>query len=215
LATVIMRPQFPPASGHASAKKDDGAWYKDALIYQLHVRTFCDSNADGVGDFPGLTKRLDYLSDLGISAIWLLPFFPSPLRDDGYDISDYTAINPKYGTLDDFKTFLAAARERKIRVIIEMVMNHTSDQPPWFQKERNSREIPNWAWDPVSKSYYWHRFFSHQPDLNYNNPAVREAMWQVMQFWLDLGVDGFRLDAVPYLVEREGTACENLPETHE
>jgi maltose alpha-D-glucosyltransferase/alpha-amylase len=237
-----MRPQFPPASGHASAKKDDGAWYKDALIYQLHVRTFCDSNADGVGDFPGLTKRLDYLSDLGISAIWLLPFFPSPLRDDGYDISDYTAINPKYGTLDDFKTFLAAARERKIRVIIEMVMNHTSDQHPWFQEARNSRENPkrdwyvwsttdtryagvrvifseaeisNWAWDPVSKSYYWHRFFSHQPDLNYDNPAVREAMWQVMQFWLDLGVDGFRLDAVPYLVEREGTACENLPETHE
>ena len=239
---MIMRPQFPPASGHASAKKDDGAWYKDALIYQLHVRTFCDSNADGVGDFPGLTKRLDYLSDLGISAIWLLPFFPSPLRDDGYDISDYTAINPKYGTLDDFKTFLAAARERKIRVIIEMVMNHTSDQHPWFQEARNSRENPkrdwyvwsttdtryagvrvifseaeisNWAWDPVSKSYYWHRFFSHQPDLNYDNPAVREAMWQVMQFWLDLGVDGFRLDAVPYLVEREGTACENLPETHE
>ncbi len=237
-----MRPQSPPASGHASAKKDDGAWYKDALIYQLHVRTFCDSNADGVGDFPGLTKRLDYLSDLGISAIWLLPFFPSPLRDDGYDISDYTAINPKYGTLDDFKTFLAAARERKIRVIIEMVMNHTSDQHPWFQEARNSRENPkrdwyvwsttdtryagvrvifseaeisNWAWDPVSKSYYWHRFFSHQPDLNYDNPAVREAMWQVMQFWLDLGVDGFRLDAVPYLVEREGTACENLPETHE
>ena len=239
---MITRPQSPPVSGHASAKKDDGAWYKDALIYQLHVRTFCDSNADGVGDFPGLTKRLDYLSDLGISAIWLLPFFPSPLRDDGYDISDYTAINPKYGTLDDFKTFLAAARERKIRVIIEMVMNHTSDQHPWFQEARNSRENPkrdwyvwsttdtryagvrvifseaeisNWAWDPVSKSYYWHRFFSHQPDLNYDNPAVREAMWQVMQFWLDLGVDGFRLDAVPYLVEREGTACENLPETHE
>jgi maltose alpha-D-glucosyltransferase/alpha-amylase len=239
---VITRPQSPPVSGHASAKKDDGAWYKDALIYQLHVRTFCDSNADGVGDFPGLTKRLDYLSDLGVSAIWLLPFFPSPLRDDGYDISDYTAINPKYGTLDDFKAFLAAARERKIRVIIEMVMNHTSDQHPWFQEARNSRENPkrdwyvwsttdtryagvriifseveisNWAWDPVSKSYYWHRFFSHQPDLNYDNPAVREAMWQVMQFWLDLGVDGFRLDAVPYLVEREGTACENLPETHE
>ncbi len=239
---MITRPQSPPVSGHASAKKDDGAWYKDALIYQLHVRTFCDSNADGVGDFPGLTKRLDYLSDLGVSAIWLLPFFPSPLRDDGYDISDYTAINPKYGTLDDFKAFLAAARERKIRVIIEMVMNHTSDQHPWFQEARNSRENPkrdwyvwsttdtryagvriifseveisNWAWDPVSKSYYWHRFFSHQPDLNYDNPAVREAMWQVMQFWLDLGVDGFRLDAVPYLVEREGTACENLPETHE
>jgi maltose alpha-D-glucosyltransferase/alpha-amylase len=236
-----MRPQSSPVSVYASVK-DDGAWYKDALIYQLHVRTFCDSNADGVGDFPGLTKRLDYLSDLGISAIWLLPFFPSPLRDDGYDISDYTAINPKYGTLDDFKTFLAAARERKIRVIIEMVMNHTSDQHPWFQEARNSRENPkrdwyvwsttdtryagvrvifseaeisNWAWDPVSKSYYWHRFFSHQPDLNYDNPAVREAMWQVMQFWLDLGVDGFRLDAVPYLVEREGTACENLPETHE
>ncbi|PWT85642.1 MAG: maltose alpha-D-glucosyltransferase [Acidobacteria bacterium] len=223
------------------AAKDDGLWYKDALIYQLHVRTFADSNADGVGDFPGLTKKLDYLADLGVNAIWLLPFFPSPLRDDGYDISDYTAIHPKYGTLDDFKAFLAAARERNLRVIIEMVMNHTSDQHPWFQEARNSRDNPkrdwyvwsdtdtryagvrvifneaemsNWAWDPVSKSYYWHRFFSHQPDLNYDNPAVREAMWQVTQFWLDLGVDGFRLDAVPYLVEREGTPCENLPETH-
>ncbi|HKT46133.1 MAG TPA: maltose alpha-D-glucosyltransferase [Candidatus Acidoferrales bacterium] len=224
-----------------ASAKDDATWYKDALIYQLHVRTFCDSNADGVGDFPGLTRKLDYLSELGVSALWLLPFFPSPLRDDGYDISDYTAIHPKYGTLEDFKTFLAAAHERKIRVIIEMVMNHTSDQHPWFQEARNSRENPkrdwyvwsntdtryqgvriifseveisNWAWDPISKSYYWHRFFSHQPDLNYDNPAVREAMWGVMQFWLDLGVDGFRLDAVPYLVEREGTACENLPETH-
>src|SRR5579883_2517022 len=163
-----MRPQFPPASGHASAKKDDGAWYKDALIYQLHVRTFCDSNADGVGDFPGLTKRLDYLSDLGISAIWLLPFFPSPLRDDGYDISDYTAINPKR---DWYVWSTTDTRYAGVRVIF------------------SEAEISNWAWDPVSKSYYWHRFFSHQPDLNYDNPAVREAMWQVMQFWLDLGVD--------------------------
>ena len=222
--------------------QDENLWYKDAVMYQLHVRTFCDSNADGIGDFRGLTSKLDYLQELGINAIWVLPFYPSPLRDDGYDIADYISVHPSYGTLQDFKDFLAAAHNRRIRVITEMVVNHTSDQHPWFQEARSSRENPkrdwyvwsdtdnryqgvriifvdtemsNWSWDPISKSYYWHRFFNHQPDLNYDNPAVREAMWKVMKFWLDIGVDGFRLDAVPYLIERDGTSCENLPETHE
>jgi len=217
------------------------SWYKDAVIYQVHVRSFSDSNGDGIGDFPGLTQRLDYVQELGVNAIWLMPFFPSPLRDDGYDIADYRSVHPSYGTLEDFKAFLATAHERGIRVIIEMVLNHTSDQHPWFLASRSSRDNPkrdwyvwsetdsryrgtriifldtemsNWAWDPISKSYYWHRFFSHQPDLNYDNPEVREEMWDVMKFWLDLGIDGFRLDAVPYLIEREGTSCENLPETH-
>jgi len=221
--------------------RQDSLWYKSAVIYQVHVRAFYDSNGDGIGDFQGLAQKLDYLKDLGIDAIWLMPFFPSPLRDDGYDISDYRSVHPSYGTLEDFKKFLTAAHERQIRVIVEMVLNHTSDQHPWFQESRGSRnnpkrdwyvwsdtdtrykgariifldtEMSNWAWDPISKSYYWHRFFSHQPDLNYDNPIVREEMWSVMRFWLDLGVDGFRLDAVPYLVEREGTSCENLPETH-
>ena len=216
-------------------------WFKDAVIYQLHVRTFSDSNKDGIGDFIGLTQRLDYLQNLGITAIWLLPFFPSPLKDDGYDISDYVSVHPSYGTLEDFKAFLSAAHGRGIKILIEMVLNHTSDQHPWFKEARSSRENPkrdwyvwsqtdtrykdvrivfldtetsNWAWDAVSKSFYWHRFFSHQPDLNFDNPAVLEAMWEVMKFWLELGVDGFRVDAVPYLVEREGTTCENLPETH-
>ena len=219
----------------------DALWYKDAIIYQVHVRTFNDSNGDGIGDFRGLAEKLDYLQELGVTALWLMPFFPSPLRDDGYDIADYRSVHPSYGTLDDFKHFLGIAHERGIRVIMEMVLNHTSDQHPWFQESRSSRDNPrrdwyvwsdtdnryrgtriifldtetsNWARDPVSKSYYWHRFFSHQPDLNYDNPAVREEMWSVMQFWLEMGVDGFRLDAVPYLVEREGTSCENLPETH-
>jgi maltose alpha-D-glucosyltransferase/alpha-amylase len=223
------------------ALRNDNLWYKDAVIYQLHVRTFYDSNADGIGDFPGLTQKLGYLQELGVSALWLMPFYPSPLKDDGYDIADYTSVHPSYGTVQDFKTFLNAAHDRNIRVIVEMVLNHTSDQHPWFQESRSSRDNPkrdwyvwsdtdtkyhgvpiifvdtemsNWAWDPISKQYYWHRFFSHQPDLNYDNPAVREAMWQVMKFWLDMGVDGFRLDAVPNLVEREGTRCENLPETH-
>jgi maltose alpha-D-glucosyltransferase/alpha-amylase len=221
--------------------KLEAGWYKHAIIYQVHVRTFVDSNGDGIGDFAGLAQRLDYLQELGVNAIWLMPFFPSPLRDDGYDIADYTSVHPSYGTLEDFKNFLSIAHERGIRVIIEMVLNHTSDQHPWFQQSRSSLDNPkrdwyvwsdsdtkyrgtriifidtemsNWAWDPISKSYYWHRFFSHQPDLNYDNPAVREEMWQVMKFWLELGVDGFRLDAVPYLIEREGTNCENLPETH-
>jgi maltose alpha-D-glucosyltransferase/alpha-amylase len=217
-------------------------WYKDAIIYQVHVRTFHDSNGDGIGDFQGLEGKLDYLQELGINAIWLMPFFPSPLRDDGYDISDYNAVHSSYGTLEDFRKFLGSAHDRGIRVIIEMVLNHTSDQHPWFQESRSSQDNPrrdwyvwsdtdsrykgariifldtetsNWAWDPISKSFYWHRFFSHQPDLNYDHPAVREEMWNVMKFWLEMGVDAFRLDAVPYLVEREGTNCENLPETHE
>jgi maltose alpha-D-glucosyltransferase / alpha-amylase len=219
----------------------DSHWYKDAVIYQVHVRAFYDSSGDGNGDFRGLAQKLDYLQELGINTVWLMPFFPSPLRDDGYDISDYRSIHPNYGTLDDFKAFLDAAHKRNIRVIIEMVLNHTSDQHPWFQESRSSRanprrdwyvwsdsdtrykgtriifidtELSNWAWDPVSKQYYWHRFFSHQPDLNWDNPQVREEMWDVMKFWLNMGVDAFRLDAVPYLVEREGTNCENLPETH-
>jgi maltose alpha-D-glucosyltransferase/alpha-amylase len=219
----------------------DSLWYKDAVIYQAHVRALYDSSGDGNGDFRGLALKLDYLQDLGINAIWLMPFFPSPLRDDGYDISDYRSVHPNYGTLDDFKVFLEAAHKRNIRVIIEMVLNHTSNQHPWFQESRSSRDNPrrdwyvwsdtdtrykgtriifldtelsNWAWDPVSKQYYWHRFFSHQPDLNWDNPAVREEMWDIMKFWLNIGVDAFRLDAVPYLVEREGTNCENLPETH-
>ena len=219
----------------------DVLWYKDAIIYQVHVRTFHDSNGDGIGDFQGLEGKLDYLQKLGINAIWLMPFFPSPLRDDGYDISDYNAVHSSYGTLEDFQKFLGSAHDRGIRVIIELVLNHTSDQHPWFQESRSSQDNPrrdwyvwsdtdsrykgariifldtetsNWAWDPISKSFYWHRFFSHQPDLNYDNPAVREQMWKVMKFWLEMGVDAFRVDAVPYLVEREGTNCENLPETH-
>jgi maltose alpha-D-glucosyltransferase/alpha-amylase len=219
----------------------DDLWYKDAIFYELHVKAYSDANGDGMGDFPGLVTRLDHLKDLGVDCIWLLPMYPSPFRDDGYDIADYCAIHPQYGTLDDFRSFLKAAHDRGLRVITELVLNHTSDQHPWFKEARSSRDNPkrdyyvwsdsddryrgvriifrdtelsNWAWDPVSKAYYWHRFFSHQPDLNYDNPAVREEIWQVMRFWLELGVDGFRVDAVPYLMEREGTSCENLPETH-
>jgi len=205
------------------------------------VKSFADSNGDGIGDFPGLTSKLDHLASLGVDCLWLQPMYPSPFKDDGYDISDYTSIHPSYGTLQDFERFLTEAHARGLRVIIELVLNHTSDQHAWFQEARSSpdnprrdwyvwsdtderyrgvriifidTELSNWAWDPVSKAYYWHRFFSHQPDLNYDNPAVREEIWNVMRFWLDLGVDGFRVDAVPYLVEREGTSCENLPETH-
>jgi maltose alpha-D-glucosyltransferase / alpha-amylase len=217
-------------------------WFKDAVFYELHVKAFADSDGDGVGDFQGLTGKIDYLVELGIDCIWLLPMYPSPLRDDGYDIADYVAIHPSYGTLDDFRVFLRTAHDRGIRVVTELVLNHTSDQHPWFVESRASRDSPkrdyyvwsdtddryreariifcdsetsNWAWDPVSKAYYWHRFFSHQPDLNYDNPAVREEIWRVMKFWLDEGVDGFRVDAVPYLFEREGSSCENLPETHD
>jgi len=221
---------------------DDPLWYKDAIFYEVHVRAFCDSDGDGTGDFRGLAQQLDYLEDLGVNTVWLLPFYPSPLKDDGYDIADYTNVHRSYGSLRDFETFLDKAHQRGIRVLTEIVLNHTSDQHPWFQEARRSKssahrdwyiwsdtpdryrqariifldtERSNWAWDPISKSYYWHRFFSHQPDLNYDNPAVREAIWNVMKFWLDKGVDGFRLDAVPYLVERENTNCENLPETHQ
>jgi maltose alpha-D-glucosyltransferase/alpha-amylase len=223
-------------------RSGDPLWYKDAVFYQLHVKSFADSNADGIGDFRGLTSKLDHLASLGVDCLWLQPMYPSPFRDDGYDISDYTSIHSSYGTLQDFTDFLKQAHDRGLRVIIELVLNHTSDQHAWFQEARSSvdsprrdwyvwsdtddryrgvriifidTELSNWAWDPVSKAYYWHRFFSHQPDLNYDNPAVREEIWKVMKFWLDLGVDGFRVDAVPYLVEREGTSCENLPETHD
>ncbi len=222
--------------------EDDPLWYRDAVIYELHVRAFCDSDGDGVGDFRGLTGKLDYLQDLGVTALWLLPFYPSPLQDDGYDISNYTAVHPNYGTLSDFRLFLREAHRRGIRVITELVLNHTSDQHPWFQRARRSPpgskwrnfyvwsdthdryrdarilfkdfESSNWTWDPMANAYYWHRFYSHQPDLNYDNPEVRKVMLRSMQFWLAMGVDGLRLDAVPYLYEREGTSCENLPETH-
>jgi maltose alpha-D-glucosyltransferase/alpha-amylase len=246
----------------------DPLWYKDAVIYELHVKTFCDSDGDGMGDFRGLIDKLDYLQELGITAIWLLPFYPSPQRDDGYDIADYFDVNPNFGTLDDFRALLDAAHQRNLRVITELVINHTSDQNPWFQKSRRavaatgvggsgragSRsqaavgtgvsnddlaykdfyvwsdtpekfkdariifkdfETSNWAWDPLAKAYYWHRFYSHQPDLNFDNPAVHDAVEKVCDFWLSMGVDGLRLDAVPYLYEREDSNCENLAETHE
>ena len=220
----------------------DPLWFKDAIIYELHVKTFYDSDGDGIGDFRGVIEKLDYLRELGITTIWLLPFYPSPLRDDGYDIADYFDVNPSYGTLEDFHAFLDAAHARRLRVITELVINHTSDQNPWFQKSRRGApgsperefyvwsdtpekfkeariifkdfETSNWSWDPLAKAYYWHRFYSHQPDLNFDNPAVHDAVEKVCDFWLSLGVDGLRLDAVPYLYEREGTNCENLPETH-
>ena len=223
-------------------REKDPLWFKDAIVYELPVRAFFDSNGDGVGDFPGLTEKLDYLADLGVTCVWLLPFFPSPLRDDGYDIADHRNIHPSCGTLSDFKAFVRAAHERQIRVVIELVLNHTSDQHGWFQRARSAAphsaereyyvwseteqryadarilfldiERSNWAWDPVAQAYYWHRFFHHQPDLNYDNPQVLQEMLQVIDSWMDAGVDGFRLDAVPYLIEREGTTCENLPETH-
>jgi len=221
---------------------DDGLWYKDAIIYQLHVKAFADSNHDGIGDFAGLTEKLDYLRDLGVTALWLLPFYPSPGRDDGYDIADYGAINPDFGTMKDFKRFIVEAKRRGLRVITELVINHTSDQHDWFKRARRSparssarnwyvwsdsdqkyqgtriiftdTETSNWTWDPEAGQFYWHRFFSHQPDLNFDNPQVVRALVQVMKRWLDTGVDGFRLDAIPYLCERDGTNNENLPETH-
>ncbi len=221
----------------------DPLWYRDAIVYELRVGAFQDSDGDGIGDFRGLTQRLDYLKDLGVTALWLLPFYPSPMRDDGYDIADYEGVHPDYGTLDDFRTFLREAHARGLKVITELVLNHTSDQHPWFQRARRAPpgsrwrdfyvwsdtperyqgariifkdfERSNWTWDPVARAYYWHRFFSHQPDLNFDHPPVRRAMLRVLDFWLGLGVDGLRLDAVPYLVEREGTSCENLPETHQ
>jgi maltose alpha-D-glucosyltransferase/alpha-amylase len=227
----------------AKTAATDQLWYKDAIIYQLHVKSFFDSNDDGIGDFPGLISKLDYIADLGVNAIWLLPFYPSPRLDDGYDISAYRDVHPDYGTLADFRQFVRAAHARGIRVITELVVNHTSDQHPWFQRARHAKpgspwrdfyvwsdndqkyagtriifvdtERSNWTWDPVAAAYYWHRFYSHQPDLNFDNPHVLKAVLSVMRFWLQLGVDGLRLDAVPYLVEREGTSNENLPETHQ
>ncbi|MGH9303538.1 MAG: maltose alpha-D-glucosyltransferase, partial [Acidimicrobiales bacterium] len=220
---------------------DSERWYKDALIYEVHVRAFQDSNADGIGDFRGLVSRLDYLQDLGVTALWLLPFYPSPLRDDGYDIADYRRVHPAYGTLRDFKALLRESHRRGLRVITELVLAHTSDEHPWFQRARRSRpgtrerehylwsdtaerfpearvifkdfETSNWTWDAVAGAYFWHRFYSHQPSLNYDSSAVKEAMVDIVDFWLEMGVDGLRLDAVPYLFARDGTTCENLPET--
>jgi maltose alpha-D-glucosyltransferase / alpha-amylase len=220
----------------------DPLWYKDAVIYETHVKAFHDSNGDGIGDLRGLVEKLDYLQELGVSCLWLLPLFPSPLKDDGYDISDYVNIHPDYGTVEDFRQLVAAAHARGIKVLIELVVNHSSDQHPWFQRARRApassperawyvwsdtderykdariiftdTEKSNWTWDQEAKQYYWHRFFSHQPDLNFENPAVLEAMLDALRFWAELGVDAFRLDAVPYLVEQDGTNCENLPATH-
>jgi maltose alpha-D-glucosyltransferase / alpha-amylase len=219
--------------------ESDPLWFKRAVFYEVHLRGFFDGSGDGSGDLRGLTDKLDYLQWLGIDCIWLLPMYPSPLRDGGYDISDFCAVHPDYGSVDDFKTLVEAAHQRGIRVIADLVVNHTSADHPWFQEAREGgpkrdwyvwsdkddryreariifldTEASNWTWDPIAGAYYWHRFFSHQPDLNYDNPEVQEAMLEVLRFWFDLGIDGFRLDAVPYLYEREGTNCENLPETH-
>ncbi len=237
-----MSTTAPRRSPAPTPLPEDPDWYKDAIIYEMHVKAFSDSNGDGNGDFAGLVERLDYVADLGVTAIWLLPFYPSPLRDDGYDISDYMGVHPDYGTLRQFRTFVREAHRRGLRVITELVVNHTSDQHPWFTESRASAtgpkrdwyvwsdnderyadariiftdtETSNWAWDNERRAYYWHRFFSHQPDLNFDNQQVFRAVLRVMRFWLDLGVDGLRLDAVPYLIEREGTSCENLPETHD
>ena len=226
----------PPISAN------DPLWYKDAIIYQTHVKAFRDSNGDGFGDFPGLIQKLDYIQSLNVNTLWLLPFYPSPLRDDGYDIAEYESVHPQYGTLDDFQRLLDEAHARNIRVLTELVINHTSDQHAWFQRARTAprgspernwyvwsddptkykdariiftdTEVSNWTWDPVAEQFYWHRFFSHQPDLNFDNPEVLDAVIDVMRFWLRMGVDGMRLDAIPYLIERDGTNCENLPETH-
>ena len=227
----------PPISAN------DSLWYKDAIIYQIHVKAFRDSNGDGFGDFPGLIQKLDYIQSLNVNTLWLLPFYPSPLRDDGYDIAEYESVHPQYGTLEDFQRLLDEAHARNIRILTELVINHTSDQHAWFQRARTSprgsperdwyvwsddptkykdariiftdTEVSNWTWDPVAEQFYWHRFFSHQPDLNFDNPAVLAAVIEVMRFWFLMGVDGMRLDAIPYLIERDGTNCENLPETHE
>ncbi|HMQ31310.1 MAG TPA: maltose alpha-D-glucosyltransferase [Chloroflexaceae bacterium] len=243
--TKQPRPAHIPRASSRGAPQifaGDPLWYKDAIIYEVHVRAFADSDGDGIGDFKGLTTRLDYLQDLGVTAIWLLPFYPSPLKDDGYDIADYNDVNPSYGDIADVKLFIREAHRRGLRVITELVCNHTSDQHPWFQRARRARpgssyrdfyvwsddptrykdariifkdfETSNWTWDPVANAYYWHRFYSHQPDLNFENPAVHRAIFKAMDFWLDMGVDGMRLDAIPYLYEEEGTNCENLPRTH-
>jgi len=242
-ATLLTSPMSPRSTrGQRAGLDDDPLWYKDAVIYEVRTRSFFDSNGDGIGDLAGLTSKLDYLADLGVTALWILPHYPSPGRDDGYDIADYTDIHPDIGTLDDFDELVAEAHRRGIRVITELVLNHTSDQHPWFQRARRAPpgsperdfyvwsdgadkyrdariifrdfEPSNWSWDPVAHQYFWHRFFAHQPDLNFDNPAVHEAMFGVVDFWLARGVDGLRLDAVPYLYEEEGTNCENLPQTH-
>ncbi len=219
----------------------DNLWYKDAIFYELQVKSFYDSSGDGMGDFRGLIEKLDYLQELGIDCIWITPFYPSPLKDDGYDIADYYNVHPDYGTTQDFKVFVKEAHRRHMKVMTDLVLNHTSDQHPWFQESRSDPKSPrrnyyvwsdtdqryqdariiftdtersNWTWDPVAKQYFWHRFFSHQPDLNFGNPRVRRSMFKVLRHWLEMGVDGFRADAVPYLFERDGTNCENLPETH-
>jgi maltose alpha-D-glucosyltransferase/alpha-amylase len=238
--TEILKKTAEKSSGRA--EEINARWYQRGVIYEVHVRSFQDSDGDGTGDFRGLSSRLDYLRDLGITAIWLLPFYPSPLKDDGYDIADYFDVHPMYGTLADFKFFLGEAHRRGLRVITELVLNHTSDQHPWFQRARRApagspwrdyyvwndspekyrgarvifkdTEVSNWTRDALAGAFYWHRFFSHQPDLNFDNPVVHEEMIKILDFWFDLGVDGVRLDAVPYLYEREGTSCENLPETH-
>ncbi len=238
MSTVLTRP-----APEVVAATGDPLWYKDAIIYQLHIKSFFDSNDDGIGDFAGLIARLDYIAELGVNAIWLLPFYPSPRRDDGYDISDYRGVHPDYGTLADVKRFIAAAHARGLKVITELVVNHTSDQHPWFQRARRSRpgstyrdfyvwsqddhkyagtrvifvdtERSNWSWDEVAGAYYWHRFYAHQPDLNFDNKRVMKEVLGVLRYWLEMGIDGLRLDAVPYLVEREGTSNENLPETHD
>lgn len=221
---------------------NNNLWYMNAFFYEVHIRAFCDSNKDGKGDIQGLISKLDYIQNLGVDCIWILPMYPSPLKDDGYDIADYYGIHPDYGTVDDFKILVDEAHQRGLRIIADLVLNHTSDQHPWFQKSRsdpNSKyrdyyvwsetdekysdariifldtETSNWTYDKKAGLYYWHRFYSSQPDLNYDNPMVREEMKNVMKFWLDMGIDGFRADAVPYLIQREGTNCENLPETHE
>ncbi|BBD09515.1 maltose alpha-D-glucosyltransferase [Desulfovibrio ferrophilus] len=234
---------MPQLRKPSKVRDTDPLWYKDAIIYEMHVRAFCDSDGDGIGDFKGLTTKLDYLKELGVTAIWLLPFFPSPLKDDGYDTADYTGVHDTYGTLPDFKRFLKAAHKRGLKVITELVLNHTSDRHPWFQRARTAKpgskwrnfyvwsttakkyeeariifkdfETSNWTWDPTAQAYYWHRFYSHQPDLNFDNPQVIKVMFRVLDFWFKMGVDGLRLDAVPYLFEREGTNCENLPETYD
>ncbi len=239
----FMTNSLSDAAGQQQGQADDPLWYKDAIIYQLHVKSFFDANGDGIGDFAGLHEKLDHIASLGANAIWLLPFFPSPRRDDGYDIADYGNVSPDYGTMEEFRGFVDAAHQRGIRVIIELVINHTSDQHPWFQRARQApagsperdfyvwsdtdqkfpetriifldTEKSNWTWDPVAGAYYWHRFYSHQPDLNFDNPQVLEELLEVMRFWADTGIDGFRLDAIPYLIEREGTNNENLPETHD
>ena len=243
IRTRRARPARSTIRTTAEETAPDPQWYRDAVIYQLHLKSFFDSNDDGIGDFPGLLQKLDYIVELGVNVVWLLPFYPSPRLDDGYDISEYCAVHPDYGTLRDAKRFIREAHARGLRVITELVINHTSDQHPWFQRARNAKagswardfyvwsdtdqrhldtriifidtEKSNWTWDPVAGAYFWHRFYSHQPDLNFDNPRVLEAVLGVMKFWLDLGVDGLRLDAVPYLIEREDTNNENLPETHE